>query len=263
MQDEEGGAAPEAVSTGDQQAGATVAPTFTPYTVHPTIKNFDEVMRALEREYPPLLRDAGIGGTVQVWYFLDEESVIQRVQINESSGHQALDNAALQVSNVIQFTPALNRDQPRPVWLSLPIEFTTTGTASTEAPKADGVRARLRGQERVAGAEAVSSEGETGHLGEVTGTVTDALTGQPLASVQVYVMGTGRGTLTNVEGTFAIPQVPTGAREVVAELIGYEVVKFQVSVPRNARAEVDFDLRISAIGLEKLVVKGTPGRGGS
>jgi protein TonB len=112
---------PEEVTTTDISA----APTFTPYTVRPDIKNRDEVARALEREYPPLLRDAGIGGTVQVWFFIDEEGRVQRTQVNESSGHKALDDAAIQVANIIEFTPALNRDKRVPVWISLPVTFTT------------------------------------------------------------------------------------------------------------------------------------------
>lgn len=112
---------PEEVTTTDISA----APTFTPYTVQPDIKNRNEVARALEREYPPLLRDAGIGGTVQVWFFIDEEGRVQRTQVNQSSGHKALDDAAIQVANIIEFTPALNRDKRVPVWISLPITFTT------------------------------------------------------------------------------------------------------------------------------------------
>ena len=112
---------PEEVTTTDISA----APTFTPFTVRPDIRNRSEVARALEREYPPLLRDAGIGGTVQVWFFIDEQGAVQRTQVNESSGHKALDDAALQVANIIQFTPALNRDKRVPVWISLPITFTT------------------------------------------------------------------------------------------------------------------------------------------
>ena len=112
---------PDEVTTTDISA----APTFTPYTVRPDIKNRAEVARALEREYPPLLRDAGIGGTVQVWFFINEEGAVQRTVVNESSGHKALDDAALQVANIIQFTPALNRDKRVPVWISLPVTFTT------------------------------------------------------------------------------------------------------------------------------------------
>ena len=101
------------------------APTFTPYTVRPDIKNRAAVARAMEREYPPLLRDAGIGGTVNVWFFIDEEGKVVRNLVNESSGHKALDDAALKVADIIEFTPALNRDKRVPVWISLPITFTT------------------------------------------------------------------------------------------------------------------------------------------
>ncbi|HSM59648.1 MAG TPA: hypothetical protein VK849_02575, partial [Longimicrobiales bacterium] len=48
----------------ERAADLSAAPTFTPFTVAPSILNRDEVVRAMEREYPPLLRDAGIGGTV-------------------------------------------------------------------------------------------------------------------------------------------------------------------------------------------------------
>ena len=101
------------------------APTFTPYTVRPGIKNRAEIQRALEREYPPLLREAGLGGVVLVWFFIDEEGRVVRTQVHETSGHEPLDNAALKVADIIQFTPALNRDKRVPVWISLPITFTT------------------------------------------------------------------------------------------------------------------------------------------
>lgn len=101
------------------------APVFTPYTVKPDYTNAAEVRRALEREYPPLLRDAGIGGTTIVWFFIDEQGVVQNQQVQATSGHQALDDAALRVAPVFKFTPALNRDKAVPVWVQLPITFTT------------------------------------------------------------------------------------------------------------------------------------------
>jgi protein TonB len=105
------------------QADLSAAPTFTPYTVRPDIRNREEVRRALEREYPSILRDAGLGGTVQVWFFIDEEGKVVRTQIQESSGQTLLDQAALKVADIIQFSPALNRDKRVPVWISLPITF--------------------------------------------------------------------------------------------------------------------------------------------
>jgi len=101
------------------------APTFTPYTVRPDIKNREQVRWALEREYPQILRDAGLGGTVRVWFFIDEAGNVVRTQIKESSGYASLDDAALKVADIIEFTPALNRDKRVPVWIALPITFQT------------------------------------------------------------------------------------------------------------------------------------------
>jgi protein TonB len=99
------------------------APTFTPYTVAPSILNRDEVVRAMVREYPALLRDAGIGGTVRVYFFIDEGGQVRDTRIDQSSGHEALDQAALNVADVYRFSAALNRDKTVPVWVSFPITF--------------------------------------------------------------------------------------------------------------------------------------------
>lgn len=99
------------------------APRFTPYTVAPELKNRNAVARALERQYPPLLRDAGIGGSVLVWIFIDEQGDVLRTQVKESSGYEALDEAATRVAQIMEFSPALNRDQHVPVWVALPIQF--------------------------------------------------------------------------------------------------------------------------------------------
>jgi len=110
---------------GEVALDVSAAPVIVPYTVKPAYTNAAEVMRALEREYPPLLRDAGIGGTVQVWFFIDESGVVRNQVVQVSSGHTALDEAALRVAPVFRFTPALNRDKAVPVWVSLPITFRT------------------------------------------------------------------------------------------------------------------------------------------
>jgi protein TonB len=99
------------------------APRFTPFTVRPEVKNRDELARAMEREYPALLRDAGIGGRVIVHFFIDENGVVQNAVLAESSGHRALDEAALRIAPIIEFTPALNRDRQVPVWIRLPVTF--------------------------------------------------------------------------------------------------------------------------------------------
>jgi protein TonB len=98
-------------------------PTFTPFTQAPRIRNGAEVVSAIEDAYPPLLRDAGVGGTVGVYFFIDEEGTVRNTILRESSGHPALDEAALRVADVYRFEPALNRQDPVPVWVAFPITF--------------------------------------------------------------------------------------------------------------------------------------------
>lgn len=109
------------------QAGDTVdiraRPTFTPFTDAPRITNRTDVIAAMSRAYPPLLRDAGVGGTVRVYFFINERGVAEQVRLDESSGHEALDEAALNVAGVYSFEPALNNEKPVPVWVSFPITF--------------------------------------------------------------------------------------------------------------------------------------------
>lgn len=101
----------------------SAAPTFTPFTVAPSLKNREEVARALQRDYPDDLRGDGISGNVLVWFLIDENGRVQKFQIKESSGHDELDHAALKVASIMRFSPALNRDQRVPVWVALPIAF--------------------------------------------------------------------------------------------------------------------------------------------
>jgi len=98
-------------------------PSFTPFTVAPVLRNRTEVGRALEREYPQLLRDAGVGGQCEVWIRIGEDGTVQDVQVNNSSGHAALDQAAIRVGQTMQFSAAMNRDKQVPVWVSIPITF--------------------------------------------------------------------------------------------------------------------------------------------
>ena len=109
----------------EEAVDISAAPSFTPYTVRPDLINQAEVERALEREYPAILRDAGIGGRVTVHFFIDEEGTVQNTLVAEPSGHSSLDEAALRVANVFRFTPALHLDKVVPVWIALPITFQT------------------------------------------------------------------------------------------------------------------------------------------
>ncbi len=98
-------------------------PVFTPYTVRPEIRDRREAQRIVERYYPKLLKDAGIGGKVNIWVFIDTNGVVKNAQVQQGSGNSALDDAALKAAREFEFTPALNRDKKVPVWVAIPITF--------------------------------------------------------------------------------------------------------------------------------------------
>ena len=107
------------------QDDLAAAPQFTPMTVRPELMNVEDVLKTLTRTYPPLLRDAGIGGTAVMWFFIDENGTVVRTQLSRSSGYPALDDAAARVAEVMKFSPAMNRDRKVPVWVEIPIVFNT------------------------------------------------------------------------------------------------------------------------------------------
>jgi periplasmic protein TonB len=96
---------------------------FTPFTVAPSLLNASGAERVLQREYPSILRDAGIGGQVGLLVYIDEEGVVQEARVQESSGHPLLDAAALRAVESFRFRPAMNLDRHVPVWIALPVTF--------------------------------------------------------------------------------------------------------------------------------------------
>jgi outer membrane receptor protein involved in Fe transport len=95
--------------------------------------------------------------------------------------------------------------------------------------------------------------------GRVVGRVTDAQNGAPIGEVQIFIPGTGLGTLTRQNGTFVMLEVPPGPQTVRAERIGMAPVTQQVTVPAGQAVEVNFQLSTQALGLDEIVVTGTAG----
>lgn len=100
---------------------------FTPRMVKPRVLNQPEVERALRRHYPAHLRASGIGGQTDLMLWLDEDGTILRAVVERSSGHEALDRAALKVIEIARVSPALDRNRPRRVTVRLPVVFRVDG----------------------------------------------------------------------------------------------------------------------------------------
>jgi len=111
----------------------------------------------------------------------------------------------------------------------------------------------------LAGALALPSLLSAQQVGSVTGTVVDATNRQALSGAQVSIEGTQRGGLSDARGRFLILQVPTGPQTVRVTYIGYGTQTQEVSITAGQATVIEFELQISAVTLDEVVVTGTAG----
>lgn len=98
-------------------------PSFIPYDTPPTLRNRGEVQQLLQRYYPRNLKDAGVGGRVELWLYVNEQGAVEKTEVKTSSGNALLDEAAARVASEMEFTPAKNRDKVTAVWVSQYVTF--------------------------------------------------------------------------------------------------------------------------------------------
>ncbi len=58
--------------------------------------------------------------------------------------------------------------------------------------------------------------------GSIKGNVKDGISGEAVVGANVLVMGTGQGTVANVNGDFQIPKVKAGTYNVIVSFISYK-----------------------------------------
>ncbi len=96
---------------------------FTAFTQAPRLLNGSQTQRVLERVYPSLLKDAGLGATVPLLIHVDVDGSVLESRVEATSGYESLDEAALRVAGVMEFSPAMNRDKYVAVWIRMPVTF--------------------------------------------------------------------------------------------------------------------------------------------
>jgi len=90
----------------------------------------------------------------------------------------------------------------------------------------------------------------------ITGRVTAAATGLPLAAARVSVVGTSASVATDSNGGFTISKLPAGTHTLMAQQIGFEASRAQVNVAADRPANVTFALPQSSLALSQVVVTG-------
>lgn len=112
-----GGDGPPATGDGEVFAAEAV-------TDLPEVANRRELVRTLERTYPPMLRDAGLAGRVVVQLVVNTDGRVDPASIQVvSSTHPEFEAASRRAAERMRFRPAKVNGVPVRVMISLPIDW--------------------------------------------------------------------------------------------------------------------------------------------
>ena len=93
--------------------------------------------------------------------------------------------------------------------------------------------------------------------GTITGRAVEGATQRPLADVQVSVVGTQRGAITNEQGDYRIVGITPGTVTVRAQRIGFAPVTQSAVVTAGGSVTANFVLNATAIQIDEVVVTAT------
>ena len=120
------------------------------------------------------------------------------------------------------------------------------GGAGVLAPATAVIGARLAGS---------PAKRPVAATGRVTGTLTDAVTGEPLVGGQVAVRGLPLGNVSDDTGVYFINNVPAGEQTIVVEYLGYEPQARTHEVEGGASTTLDFQLSPTPIEMDEILVE--------
>jgi protein TonB len=90
----------------------------------PELRNRRDVIRILERNYPPVLRDAGVSGDVILTFIVDREGRVEPASIQAvNSADPQFVEAARRVAERMRFRPGRVRNEPVRTSVQVPVSF--------------------------------------------------------------------------------------------------------------------------------------------
>jgi outer membrane receptor protein involved in Fe transport len=97
----------------------------------------------------------------------------------------------------------------------------------------------------------------SGTQGNIRGKITDIETSEPLPLVNVFIVGSGRGGVTNDQGEFFVTGVQAGTYNIRASLLGYKTVEEKkVAIDADQTTVLNFKLASELIEKEGVTVEG-------
>lgn len=94
-----------------------------------------------------------------------------------------------------------------------------------------------------------------GVTGKISGTITEAKSGQPLIGANIQISGTGIGTASDANGQFSLINIPSGTYTVKVTMIGYATMIVEdVVVAIDLTTPLNLEMSIEALGLNEVTV---------
>ena len=90
------------------------------------VENMPELIYKNKPEYPRMVKDAGLEGTVYLRVLVKKDGTVGDAKVEKSSKIASLDEAALKAVFGCKFKPAIQNGRPVNVWVSFPYEFSLT-----------------------------------------------------------------------------------------------------------------------------------------
>lgn len=102
---------------------STPEPEAIPYDEPPELQNPSDVQARLQEVYPDSLKQAGVGGTVTLSMYVDQEGRVVETRVKDSEGPDAFEGPAQKVVDAMEFTAARSDGQTKAVWVQQRIQF--------------------------------------------------------------------------------------------------------------------------------------------
>lgn len=97
---------------------------------------------------------------------------------------------------------------------------------------------------------------QAGITGTISGTIQDEISGEPLEGIQIVLVGTTKGAISNAQGEFIIVNLQPGTYDLQFQFIGYSLhIQTGVSILVDIQTRLHINLKPSVIEGERVVVE--------
>lgn len=188
------------------------------------------------------------------WYAYDTTASIYENKISISLKNVGLEEALVQISQKANVRLAYNKADLPHRKISLTIVDKTVIEAFQKALSGTNLKmlGSPSGQLVFKKKKPVEPKKQNG---AITGTVTNAETGDPMPGASIYLKDTNRGDATDAEGKYRLDDIESGNYVLTASFIGYERQSKTVTILDDKTANINFELKPKTGVLDAVVVQ--------